>query len=258
MYFIIIFLTYSIGIGIIKKDSKNLIVIKPEFYEFYNNNLKNIITLNEEDNEIYADKRKKKEKKYKINIIKIDNEIEEVKRLINIVNDLLKNEKLEFEKKNKEYRLVNKEYPKNCDNIYSEECIKRKMNKNIEPTKISKNNRKHNNNNGKDIQNSKISDDFKICLPTKLFLIKNNKEQNNSFESEKFEKSNDNIVGQEKEKVKEKENNYFIYNKNIYSNNDSRNNFWFEKNNIQERKDESILSSSSFEKENFIDLDNYS
>ena len=55
--------------ALIKKDTKNQIQIKPEFYELYNNDTKNIIELNEDENKKISNK--KRVKKTKSNISQI-------------------------------------------------------------------------------------------------------------------------------------------------------------------------------------------
>ena len=68
-----------IGIGFIKKDSKNQIRLKPEFYNLFNDNQNNIIELDEDKNENYPND-KNKEKLIELN--KINNEINFVSSLL--------------------------------------------------------------------------------------------------------------------------------------------------------------------------------
>ena len=101
---------------------------------------------------------------------------------------------------------------------------------------------------------SKINNDSNVCLSKKLNNPANNNDQITSFDIEKKNKEDE----KENEKIKEKENNSFLCNNRLIFINNG-NNFGTVRSNIQERKEDSILSSNSLnEKEfNFNDLNNY-
>lgn len=85
---ILFFNYYSIiGIGLIKKDSKNQIRLESSFYELYNENqVKNIIGLNEEENKNNIDNNKENEKLDTI----INNKFKKLENELDFINNLIK------------------------------------------------------------------------------------------------------------------------------------------------------------------------
>ena len=102
------------------------------------------------------------------------------------------------------------------------------------------------------INNKNYNNELNASCSNKLLFIENNNEQ---IDSSDIEKKNNKDEEKEKEKIKEKENNSFLYNKHISINNG--NSFWMAKNNIQEKKEDSILSSLSLIEKDIIYSNNY-
>ena len=231
---------------LIKKDTKNQIQIKPEFYELYNNDTKNIIELNEDENK--KNSNKKGVKKTKSNIIRIDNEIDGINKLIKNANNILNSQKFDNENKinilDNISLLINKDkYTLTYDENNNLEHFEIKSNGIKDDSTLAREYIKIKKQNKNEInrKKSKINNDSNVCLSKKLFNPANNNEE---------EKEN--------EKIEKKENNSFLCNNRfIFINNG--NNFGTVRSNIQERKEDSILSSNSLnEKEfNFNDLNNY-
>ena len=227
---------------LIKKDTKNQIQIKPEFYELYNNDTKNIIELNEDENKKISNK--KRVKKTKSNIIRTDNEIDNIKNLIKNANNILNSQKFDNENKinilDNISLLINKDkYTLTYDENNNLEHFEIKSNGIKDDSTLAREYIKIKKQNKNEInrKKSKINNDSNVCIPKKLYNPANNNEQITSFE---------------------KENNSFLCNNRLIFINNG-NNFGTVRSNIQERKEDSILSSNSLnEKEfNFNDLNNY-
>ena len=256
IFYLIIF---YLGIGVIKKETKNQVQIKPEFYGHFKKT--NSIELNEEKVKENSDNKrlkKKSSKKYKTKIKEINNEYNKVKVFIKNMNEILN--KYQYENINNNsgnnIYLINKDiYPLNIDKNKNLNLIDFKLNKGI--------------NNESEIEKEK--EIIYFMEKNKKINKKNNnynKENNSLFIGNNggqidpidTEKKNSKYEEQEREKVKEKEkekeNNGFLYNKHISINNGS--NYLMGKN-IQEKKEDSILSSNSlFEKYiNFMDSNIY-
>lgn len=89
---------FIIGIGFIKKDSKNQIRLKPEFYNLFNDNQNSIIELDEDKNKNYPNA---KNKAKLIELSKINNEINFVNSLLDSCNEKL----LLFREKNQNINI---------------------------------------------------------------------------------------------------------------------------------------------------------
>ena len=245
---------------LIKKDTKNQIQIKPEFYELYNNDTKNIIELNEDENKKISNKTRVK--KTKSNIIRIDNEIDGINKLIKNANNILNSQKFDNENKinilDNISLLINKDkYTLTYDENNNLEHFEIKSNGIKDDSTLAREYIKIKKQNKNEInrKKSKINNDSNVCIPKKLYNPANNNEQITSFD---IEKKNNKEEGKENEKIEEKENNSFLCNNRLIFINNG-NNFGTVRSNIQERKEDSILSSNSLnEKEfNFNDLNNY-
>lgn len=244
---IIIFL----GIGVIQKDKKNQIQIKPEFYELYENNNNNIIELKEKEN--IRDKENlnnnKAQRILKMRII--DSEIEKVNLLIKKTNQkLLKFQTINDEDKNNNIYLTNKDiydiYHSNREQNEKSSIIGIKSKKEKKTESIIVNERAKSNEkkkNGIDLKNNNCNSDYlsQYSFSNKLFVVSNNTDQIELLDIERKDEK------KELEKYKEKENEFF-WNKHIISNNE--NNLWLNRNNNQERKEDSFSNISSLDKDN--------
>ena len=199
--------------------------------------------------------------KYKSKIKEIDNELNKVKLLIKNTSELLNLKNYENENyiNGSEHNLylINKDkdiFPLNFDKN-NNLALNSKSNRVIENEYEVEKQKEHINLMEKNKYEKNMSNN-NYNYELKKSLSENSSEQ---FDSFNIEKKNNRKEDQEKEKekAKEKENNSLLYNKHISINNGS--NFWVVKNNIHEKKEDSILSSlSSFEKDiNFIDSSNY-
>ena len=81
-YYLILILYSKIGIGLLKKKSKNYIQLDPKIYNLCSNHPKKIIELKEEDNKPINNNKKE----MKLNLI--NSEIKKVDFLINIIDNI--------------------------------------------------------------------------------------------------------------------------------------------------------------------------